>query len=96
MFKQATIGDCNIEKPSLFEFVARAKYDAWNSFKGLGFRDARNLYIESVETLQVGWSRQGEYEYIPSPEEIKVIELIYLYVCRKRLRYKFICRMGMD
>ncbi|GAA5797353.1 acyl-CoA-binding protein [Helicostylum pulchrum] len=71
LFKQATIGDCNIEKPGLFEFVGRAKYDAWNSFKGLGFREARNLYIESVEELKVGWSRQGEYEYIPSPEEIK-------------------------
>lgn len=62
----------NIEKPGLFEFVLRAKYDAWHSFKGLGFRDARNLYIEAVEALKVGWSRQGEYEYIPSPEEIKV------------------------
>lgn len=72
LFKQATIGDCNIEKPGLFDFVARAKYDAWNSFHGIGFRDARNLYIAAVEALKVGWSRQGEYEYIPSPEEIKV------------------------
>lgn len=71
LFKQATIGDCNIEKPGLFEFVGRAKYDAWQSFKGLGFREARNLYIEGVEGLKVGWSRQGEYEYIPSPEELK-------------------------
>ncbi|KAG2198314.1 ankyrin repeat-containing domain protein [Mucor mucedo] len=71
LFKQATIGDVNIEKPGLFEFVLRAKYDAWNSFKGLGFRDARNLYIEAVEALNAGWSRQGEYEYIPSPEELK-------------------------
>ncbi|GAA5807647.1 hypothetical protein MFLAVUS_001017 [Mucor flavus] len=54
LFKQATIGDCNIEKPGLFEFVGRAKYDAWNSFKGLGFREARNLYIESVEELKNG------------------------------------------
>lgn len=71
LFKQATIGDVNIEKPGLFEFVGRAKYDAWHSFKGLGFREARNKYIESVEALNVGWSRKGEYEYIPSPAEIK-------------------------
>ena len=72
LFKQATIGDCNKDKPGLFDFVARAKYDAWQSFKGLGFRESRNLYIESVEDLKVGWSRQGEYEYIPSAEDIKV------------------------
>ncbi|KAL9541469.1 hypothetical protein MBANPS3_009108 [Mucor bainieri] len=71
LFKQATIGDCNIDKPGLFDFVARAKYDAWQSFKGLSFREARNMYIDSVEELKVGWSRQGEYEYIPSAEDIK-------------------------
>ncbi|KAI9476038.1 MAG: acyl-CoA-binding protein [Benjaminiella poitrasii] len=74
LFKQATIGDCNIEKPGLFDFVARAKYDAWQGFKGLSFREARNLYIEALENLKVGWSRQGEYEYIPSEEEIKNAE----------------------
>lgn len=72
LFKQATIGDCNIDRPGLFDFVARAKYDAWQNFKGLSFREARNMYIDGVEELKVGWSRQGEYEYIPSAEDIKV------------------------
>ncbi|KAI8377207.1 acyl-CoA-binding protein [Choanephora cucurbitarum] len=74
LFKQATVGDCNIDKPGLFDFVARAKYDAWQSFKGLSFREARNQYIDSVESLNVGWSRQGEYEYVPSAEELKEAE----------------------
>lgn len=56
----------------MFDFVARAKYDAWQNFKGLSFREARNMYIDGVEELKVGWSRQGEYEYIPSAEDIKV------------------------
>ncbi|KAI8987965.1 acyl-CoA-binding protein [Mycotypha africana] len=71
LFKQATIGDVNIEKPGLFEFVARAKYDAWEQFKGLSLREARNRYIEAVENLKVGWSRKGEYEYIPSPDDLE-------------------------
>ncbi|KAG1150892.1 hypothetical protein G6F37_003335 [Rhizopus arrhizus] len=75
LFKQATIGDINKPKPGLFEFVARAKWDAWNSCKGLSFREARNKYIESVEALKVGWSREGQYEYIPSPEELKNQEM---------------------
>ncbi|CAO3681533.1 unnamed protein product [Rhizopus stolonifer] len=75
LFKQATIGDINIDKPGLFEFVARAKWDAWKGYQGLSFRDARNKYIESVEELKVGWSRQGQYEYIPSPEELNKEEV---------------------
>ena len=30
---QATIGQCNIKRPGAFDFVGRAKWDAWN---GLG------------------------------------------------------------
>jgi hypothetical protein len=63
----------------LIDFVGRAKWDAWNKFKGLGFRDARNAYIDGVEALNVGWSRKGNYEYIPSEEEIKV-KTIYRYI----------------
>lgn len=80
LFKQATIGDCNIDKPGLFDFVARAKYDAWQGFKGLGFREARNMYIDGVEELKVGWSRQGEYEYIPSAEDIKVSGCLCVFI----------------
>ncbi|KAI8877099.1 ACBP-domain-containing protein [Backusella circina FSU 941] len=71
LFKQATIGDCDKPKPGLIEFVGRAKWEAWNKFKGMGFRDARNAYIDGVEALNVGWSRKGSYEYIPSEEEVK-------------------------
>lgn len=64
----------------MFDFVARAKYDAWKRFGGLSFRDARNLYIQSVEDLKVGWSREGEYEYTPTAEEIKVKYLFFFFL----------------
>jgi diazepam-binding inhibitor (GABA receptor modulator, acyl-CoA-binding protein) len=36
-FKQGTTGDINIERPGTFSlsFEAKAKWDAWNSKKGL-------------------------------------------------------------
>ncbi|CAO3697969.1 hypothetical protein G6F70_002731 [Rhizopus microsporus] len=68
LFKQATVGDVNTSRPSLFEFVARAKWDAWNKCKGLSPAEAKLKYIESVEELNVGWSRQGLYDYTPSED----------------------------
>ncbi|KAI8141996.1 acyl CoA binding protein-domain-containing protein [Fennellomyces sp. T-0311] len=62
LFKQATVGDCNTSRPSLFEFVGRAKWDAWNALRGMSSDDAKQGYVELVESFQVGWSRQGEYE----------------------------------
>ncbi|KAI9278483.1 acyl-CoA-binding protein [Phascolomyces articulosus] len=63
LFKQATVGDCNVSKPSLFEFVGRAKWDAWNGLRGMSTDEAKQTYVETVESFQVGWSRQqGEYE----------------------------------
>ncbi|ORZ14466.1 ankyrin repeat-containing domain protein [Absidia repens] len=62
-FKQATTGDCTIAKPNLFEFVARAKWDAWNNLKGMESPVAMEAYVELAESLDIGWTRQGEYQY---------------------------------
>ena len=34
LYKQATEGDVNDETPAMFDFVAKAKYEAWSSLKG--------------------------------------------------------------
>jgi diazepam-binding inhibitor (GABA receptor modulating acyl-CoA-binding protein) len=49
--KQATVGDINIEKPALFDFVAAAKYNAWNTKKTMSKEDAMQKYIQLVEEL---------------------------------------------
>ncbi|KAG2180894.1 hypothetical protein INT43_008474 [Umbelopsis isabellina] len=62
LYKQATVGDCNVKRPSLFEFYNRAKWDAWNSKIGMSAGEAQEQYVAYVESLHVGWARQGEYE----------------------------------
>ncbi|CAO3675771.1 unnamed protein product [Umbelopsis vinacea] len=62
LYKQATVGDCNVKKPSLFEFRDRAKWDAWNSRRGLSKEESKEQYVQCVESMNVGWTRQGEYE----------------------------------
>ena len=49
--KQATVGDIDIEKPGMFDFVAAAKYNAWTGKKGLSKEDAQQKYIDFVNAL---------------------------------------------
>jgi diazepam-binding inhibitor (GABA receptor modulator, acyl-CoA-binding protein) len=53
LHKQATDGDINIEAPANpFDFVARAKYQAWEALKGKTKEDAMKEYVELVKKLQ--------------------------------------------
>lgn len=45
-YKQATIGDCNIERPWLIYLKDCSKWDAWNSIKGMSSEDAKNNYVD--------------------------------------------------
>lgn len=49
--KQATVGDINSEKPAMFDFVAAAKYNAWNAIKGMSREEAQQKYIDLVDQL---------------------------------------------
>ena len=51
LYKQATIGDINTERPSFWNLVGKAKWDSWESYKGLSNKSAENKYIVLVESL---------------------------------------------
>jgi diazepam-binding inhibitor (GABA receptor modulating acyl-CoA-binding protein) len=52
LFKQATKGDVGGDKPGSFDFVARAKYDAWEAIKGTAGNEAMQRYIDLVKSLR--------------------------------------------
>jgi len=52
MFKQATVGDVNTDKPGITNIRARAKWDAWNKRKGLSADEAMEAYIDYVDELE--------------------------------------------
>ncbi|XP_037934454.1 acyl-CoA-binding domain-containing protein 6-like [Teleopsis dalmanni] len=54
-YKQATIGQCNAEKPSIFNMQGRAKWNAWNELGNMSTAIAKNLYIEKVKQLDPLW-----------------------------------------
>lgn len=51
LYKQATAGDNAEKKPGFGDMVGRAKWDAWNGFKGTSADDAMQQYIDLIESL---------------------------------------------
>lgn len=53
LYKQSTDGDVSGEAPSNpFDFVSKAKYDAWASLKGKTSEEAMQQYIDLVNKLK--------------------------------------------
>ena len=52
LFKQATKGDVSGERPSGFDFVGAAKFDAWSAVKGTSADAAMQDYVALVTSLQ--------------------------------------------
>ncbi|UZD23011.1 acyl-CoA-binding protein [Algoriphagus halophytocola] len=51
LYKQATLGDNDTERPGGFDFKAAAKYNAWENQKGKSKKEAEEEYIELVKNL---------------------------------------------
>lgn len=52
LYKQATEGDVTGKKPGMMDFVARAKYMAWEECKGATADEAMQQYIDAIEELK--------------------------------------------
>ena len=52
LYKQGSIGDVNADPPANpFDFVAKAKYEAWSALKGKSSTDAMTEYIDLIKKL---------------------------------------------
>uniref|UniRef100_A0A3B0N2H7 Acyl-coa-binding protein, putative n=1 Tax=Theileria annulata TaxID=5874 RepID=A0A3B0N2H7_THEAN len=54
-FKQATVGDCNTSKPGFMDFKGKAKWESWNSAKGMSKEEAKRSYVELLTQLEPNW-----------------------------------------
>lgn len=52
LYKQATEGDNEAKKPSFTDMVGRAKWDAWEKLKDMTLDDAKQQYIDLIESLR--------------------------------------------
>nr|KAF6443579.1 enoyl-CoA delta isomerase 2 [Molossus molossus] len=51
LYKQATEGPCNMPKPGVFDFINKAKWDAWDALGNLPKETARQNYVDLVSSL---------------------------------------------
>ena len=51
LYKQATVGDNNTEKPSFLNFVGVKKWNGWNRYKTMTTNDAELAYISYVNKI---------------------------------------------
>ena len=52
LYKQATAGDAEGERPGFTDMVGRVKWEAWNELKGQSQDAARQSYIDLIEDLK--------------------------------------------
>ncbi|WP_042419427.1 acyl-CoA-binding protein [Comamonas aquatica] len=52
LYKQATEGNNEAKKPSFTDMVGRAKWDAWEKLKDMSPDDAKQQYIDLIESLR--------------------------------------------
>ncbi len=52
LYKQGSEGDVTSERPGMTDFVARAKWDAWHALSGTPIDQARQRYVDLIESLQ--------------------------------------------
>ncbi|XP_045597182.1 acyl-CoA-binding protein homolog [Procambarus clarkii] len=50
-YKQSTVGDIDTERPGMLDFKGKAKWDAWNSKKGMSKEAAMEAYIAKADEL---------------------------------------------
>tara|TARA_Y100000768_G_scaffold293297_1_gene227207 strand:+ start:15208 stop:15483 length:276 start_codon:yes stop_codon:yes gene_type:complete len=51
MYKQATVGNCNIKEPPSYDIKEHAKWDEWNNNKNISKSIAMAFYISRVDEL---------------------------------------------
>ena len=51
LFKQASVGDVQGERPGMLDFKGRAKFDAWSGKRGVGRDAAMQSYVDLVAKL---------------------------------------------
>ena len=51
LYKQATAGDNTEKKPGFGDMVGRAKWDAWAACKGTPSEDAKQQYVDLINSL---------------------------------------------
>lgn len=55
LYKQATVGPCDIPQPGWFQMQNRQKWDAWKQLKDMPSQAAMKTYVDKISELDPDW-----------------------------------------
>jgi len=71
LFKQATVGPVNTERPGMTDFVGRFKWDAWKGLGEMSQEEARAAYVGVVQELEAKEGPAPASPDAPAQSEVK-------------------------
>lgn len=58
-YKQGLVGDCNVQKPGIFQMTSRAKWSAWDNLRGMSSDEAMQKYVDKITDCFPQWQDPG-------------------------------------
>jgi len=71
-FKQATVGPCNTPKPGMLDFVAKAKWNAWNELGGMKAEDAQLAYVHELDKVEPEWREKEDARQLEQGDDDEI------------------------
>lgn len=62
LYKQATVGRCDIPKPNWYQMQALRKYEAWKKLGDMSQEFAMANYIDIIARLNPAWEEEAKFE----------------------------------
>lgn len=72
-FKQVTVGNCDIGKPSFFDFQGRKKWSAWKDLGDQSKELARAEYISKIQECDPSWDPENTKRFFSGVTVSKVL-----------------------
>lgn len=56
LYKQSTVGDCNVERPGgLFNWERKKMWDTWKKLKEKNIKNPKQMYIDYLSGIRDNW-----------------------------------------
>ncbi|KZC07232.1 PREDICTED: acyl-CoA-binding domain-containing protein 6-like [Dufourea novaeangliae] len=62
LYKQATVGSCNVPKPNWYQMQARQKWEAWKNLNDMSCKTAMINYVEELTKICPTWEEDVKSE----------------------------------
>lgn len=72
LYKQATIGACNIPKPGMFAIQAKAKWKVWSDLKQMSKGSAMQLYVHKLSEIKSDWKAHADIRNMSNQQWVAV------------------------